>query len=108
LPQVQLFNMKYLFLLLILATACSSPKERLESEWNDHKKDLAKLNTQLKLKSDSFQHNRALANDTAFRKRVEWLTGDIQNLQVRMDTVDAKLKRLDKGNKKEEPQEKGG
>jgi uncharacterized protein YciI len=102
---VQSLRMKYFVLLLIFATACSSPKERLENEWNGHKKDLDKLNAQLKLKSDSFQHNRTLANDTAFRKRVEWLTTDIQKLQVRMDTLDARIKRLDKGNKKGEEEE---
>jgi septal ring factor EnvC (AmiA/AmiB activator) len=102
---MKLLVMPYLLFVLVFIIGCASNEKELKNEWETHKKDLDKLKLELKKKSDSFQANRSLSEDSSFRKRVEWLTNDIRKIEVKMDTLDAELKRMDKGKKKEEEEE---
>ena len=103
---MKLSRILYLLPLLVFITACASSEEQLKNDWDGYKEDLDKLKVELKKKSDSFQANHSLSADSAFRKRVEWLTNDIRAIEIKMDTIDAKLKLMNDTESEEEKEEK--
>ena len=99
--------MKYILTAFIFIAACSSTEENLEARLKDQQKDLDKLKAAYKLKSDSFHKDASLSGDSAFRKRVEWLGNEMHAVQTKIDTLNVQLKRLKKGDNKEEEEEGG-
>ena len=96
----------YCLLLIVCLTACGDNEAQLKRDRADHQQDLDRLKLELKKKSDSFKANNTLSADSAFRRRVRWLTDDIHSVEVQIDSIDARLMRMNDTESQEEKEEK--